>query len=99
MLTCVAASVRPAAKLQSNAHKLVDGAREPVAIPQYPEEALCTELWNRVGEIRRSLPASIAQISLMTSPSPPEEVNTVGTASPCFPACSSACNPTAIDSF
>jgi hypothetical protein len=38
------ASSRPAAKLASWQHRLVEGARHCVAMLQYPAAALCTEL-------------------------------------------------------
>ena len=57
------ASIRPAPKLASKAATLSAGRSAPVAMPQYPAGALCTELWKRVGEIRRSLAASISQIA------------------------------------
>src|ERR1700682_1272652 len=44
-----AASINPAPKLASKAARLSTACIAPVAIPQYPEGALWTALWKRVG--------------------------------------------------
>src|SRR5271156_6137050 len=70
-------SSSPAPKLASKAHRTFDGAKDPVAMLQYPDATLCTELENRVGETSRVGSASAWQISWQIWPSLPEEENTL----------------------
>src|SRR6185437_7368677 len=51
---------------------LIEGCVEPVPMLQYPAAALCTELWNCVGDTCRSAPASVERMPWMTWPSPAE---------------------------
>src|SRR6185312_3079184 len=84
--TCVSASNRPAPKLASNAHNTLDAGVAAAAMLQYPDAALCTELWNRVGESCRSPEASVMQISLQLEPSPLDDEKTVGNSEATTPA-------------
>src|SRR5262249_57394867 len=86
----------PAAKLQSKQHRLVDGARECSAMLQYPAGALCTELWNRVGETSRCGVARTSQIWWIISPSAPDQANTVAKLSALGRLRASASRPAAV---
>src|SRR5271167_2116401 len=89
-------SSSPAPKLASKAHRTFDGAKDPVAMLQYPDATLCTELENRVGETSRVDSAKAWQISWQIWPSLPEEENTlaisVGSASALEAASSATAN-------
>src|SRR6185437_2468372 len=92
-------SRRPAAKLASKAAMQSALAVAPVAMVQYPAGALCTELWNRVGEIMRSSDASVSQIAWQVSPSPLEDAKTAATRDASSPAAPIASSPVASASF
>src|SRR6185312_10697880 len=93
--TCVSASNRPAPKLASKAQRTLDAGVAPAAILQYPEAALWTELWNRVGESCRSPVARVMQISWQLLPSLPDDEKTVGNSAATAPARVTASKPMA----
>src|SRR5690242_18125561 len=74
-----AASSNPATKLASWQLMLVDGSRQALAMCQYPEGALCTELWKRVGDISRGGAASTLMISSRVRLSPADDAKIVAT--------------------
>src|SRR5512133_3851811 len=99
MAHCVIASISPAEKPPSRAHSTDEVAIAPLEMLQYPEAALCTELWNRVGEIRRSSEARALQISWQLTASPLDDENTDGSSCTGSPEAATACAPTASETL